>query len=154
MRGERGLRSIKLTIRNEPADLSVLRETLDRFGAEQGIPGKALVALQVVIDEIVSNVIKYAWPEGGVHEVLVSLAADDTAVQIEVVDDGRPYDPREAPAPVGAVPGSKPRLGGVGIHMVKRLMDAFEYERVDEYNCVRLTKRLHRRCEVADRGAK
>ncbi|SEC63278.1 serine/threonine-protein kinase RsbW/sigma-B regulation protein RsbU (phosphoserine phosphatase) [Rhizobiales bacterium GAS191] len=135
------MRSIKLTIRNDPADLSVLRETLDRFGAEQGIPGKALFALQVVLDEIVSNVIKYAWPEGGAHEVLVRLAADDTAVRIEVVDDGRPYDPREAPAPAQAAPGSRPRPGGVGIHMVKQLVDGFEYERVDEYNCVRLTKR-------------
>jgi len=134
------LQYIKITISNDPANLSVLRETLDRFGAEQGIPSEALIALHVVLDEIVSNVIKFAWPEGGAHEVLVRLTVLDTGVEVEVVDDGRPYDPREAPAPEQAAPGSRPRPGGVGIHMVKQLVDGFEYERVGESNCVRLTK--------------
>jgi serine/threonine-protein kinase RsbW len=135
------LRSIELTIRNDPADLSAARDTLDRFGAEQGVPGKALIDLQVVLDEIVSNVIKYAWPEAGVHELVVRLTVDDTGVEVEVVDNGRPYDPREAPAAPRAAPGSRPRPGGVGIHMVKQLVDGFEYERVDEHNRVRLKKR-------------
>ena len=147
------MRSIELTIRNDPSDMSVVRETLDRFGAEQGVPGRALIDLQVVVDEIVSNVIKYAWPEAGAHELVVRLTVDDSGVEVEVVDNGQPYDPREAPAAPRSAPGSMPRPGGVGIHMVKQLVDGFEYERVDEHNRVRLTKRCIVEAPPSNRGA-
>jgi serine/threonine-protein kinase RsbW len=135
------LRSIELTIRNELASISVVRDALDRFGAEHGIPGAILIDLQVVLDEIISNVIKYAWPEGGAHELLVSLTAGDGAIEVEVVDDGRPYDPRDATPPERARPGSSPAPGGVGIHLVRQLVDGVEYERVGKHNRTRLIKR-------------
>jgi serine/threonine-protein kinase RsbW len=135
------LRSTELTIRNDRAELSVLRDTLDRTAAAHGISGKPLYELQVVLDEIVSNIIKYAWPEGGVHELLVRLTVAGAVVEVEVIDDGQPYDPRNAPPPPPAAPGIKPRPGGVGVHMVKQLVDRFDYERVDGYNRVKLTKK-------------
>jgi serine/threonine-protein kinase RsbW len=136
------LRSIELTIRNDPAEMSVVRDALDRFGAEHRIPADALIELQVVVDEIVSNVIKYAWPEGGAHELRVRVAVGDAGAEVEVVDDGRRYDPRDAPVPGPAGRGGKPRIGGRGIHMVMQLVDRFEYERVDDRNHVRLTKQF------------
>jgi anti-sigma regulatory factor (Ser/Thr protein kinase) len=140
-RGASELRSTELTIHNDRADLSVLRDTLDRIAAENGISGKSLIELQVVLDEIISNTIKYAWPEGGAHELLVRLTVDGTVVEVEVMDDGKPYDPRNAPPPPPAAPGGTPKPGGVGVHMVKQLVDGFDYERVDGYNRVKLTKR-------------
>jgi anti-sigma regulatory factor (Ser/Thr protein kinase) len=134
-------RTIELTIRNELADISEVRDALDRFGAEHGVPDAILIDLQVVLDEIISNVIKYAWPEGGAHELVVSLTAEDTAIEVEVIDDGRPYDPRDAAPLARAPPGSRPAPGGVGIHLVRQLVDGFEYERVGRHNRTRLTKR-------------
>jgi serine/threonine-protein kinase RsbW len=52
-----------------------------------------------VRDEIISNTIKYAWPEGGAHELLVRLTVDGTVVDVEVMDDGQPYDPSQRTAP-------------------------------------------------------
>jgi serine/threonine-protein kinase RsbW len=134
------LRSIELTLRNNPADISVVRSALDRFGAEERIPGKVLIEMQIVLDEIVSNVMKYAWPEGGSHEFLVRLTIDDTTVGVEVVDDGQAYDPRDAPVPASSSRRRPP--GGLGVHLIKQLVDFLEYERVDEHNRVRLTKRF------------
>jgi anti-sigma regulatory factor (Ser/Thr protein kinase) len=136
------LRFIELTLRNNPADISVVRSALDRFGAEERIPGEVLIEMQVVLDEIVSNVIKYAWPEGGSHEFLVRLTIDDTTVGVEVVDDGQAYDPRDAPVPAPASSSRRRPPGGLGVHLIKQLVDFLEYERVDEHNRVSLTKRF------------
>jgi anti-sigma regulatory factor (Ser/Thr protein kinase) len=135
------LPTIELTIRNELGNISVVRDALDRFGAEHGVPGAILIDLQVVLDEIISNVIKYAWPEGGAHELLVRLTAEGAAIEVEVIDDGRPYDPRDATPPEPARPGSRPAPGGVGIHLVRQLVDGVEYERIGNHNRTRLIKR-------------
>ena len=131
-----------VTIRNDLADIAVLRDAVDRVGANSRIPSAALYDLQIVLDEIVSNVIKYAWPAGGAHEVRVRLTVDRSAIEVEVVDDGQPYDPREAPAPARAAPGRRPRPGGLGIHIAKKLVDGFDYQRIGPHNRVRLTKRF------------
>jgi serine/threonine-protein kinase RsbW len=131
-----------LTIRNDLADISILREAVDRVGTQSRIPPEAVNDLQIVLDEIVSNVIKYAWPAGGDHEVRVRLTVDGGAIEAEVIDDGQPYDPREAPAPMRAAPGRRPRPGGLGVHLAKQLVDGFDYRRVGPHNRVRLTKRF------------
>lgn len=135
------MRSVELSIRNDPAALAEVREALDELGEAHSVADRALIALQVALDEIVSNVIRYAWPEGGAHDVRVRLAVTDTGVEVTVTDDGRAYDPRQAPAPEPVTPGQPRRPGGLGIHMVRQLVDGFHYERVDGYNRTTLTKR-------------
>jgi serine/threonine-protein kinase RsbW len=134
------LRSVEFNIRNDATDLALVREALDRLGKAHSIADRALIALQVALDEIVSNVFKYAWPAGGAHDVQVRLAVTDTDVEMTVTDDGLAFDPRQAPEPVPVAPGQRRVLGGVGIHMVRQLVDGFDYERVDGYNRTRLTK--------------
>jgi anti-sigma regulatory factor (Ser/Thr protein kinase) len=133
--------TINLAIRNDVADLVAVTNALDRLGEQIGFPPKALVQLQVALDEVISNVIKYAWPEGGLHELHLCLKANAIGIEAVVVDDGQPFDPRSRPKPQSPPIGHRPRPGGVGIHMVNQLVDGFEYRRIDEFNCVTLTKR-------------
>jgi len=132
---------MRLTIRNNLADLAMLSAALDRFGVQHGVPRESLVNLQVALDEIVSNVIKYAWSDGGAHKVFVRMTARSDAVKIEVVDDGKTFDPLKAAQPKRAARGTRPRPGGVGIHMIKQLVDGIEYARTDDRNHITLTKR-------------
>jgi len=130
-----------LAIRNEVADLAIVRRALDRIGAEFSIPSRPLLQLHVVLDEIVSNVIKYAWPEGGVHEARVRITVRVDSIEVEIVDDGKMFDPLRAPVPAQSPAGRRPRPGGVGIHMVRQLVDKCEYARIDGRNHLTLTKR-------------
>jgi serine/threonine-protein kinase RsbW len=134
-------RSTCVTIRNEIGELAVLRDALRRFCTERAVGRKTLIQLHVTLDEIVSNIIKYAWPEGGVHEVSVYMSAEANAIRIEIIDDGQAFDPRKAPAPRSHAPQRQARPGGVGIHLVRQLVDAIAYHRSDNRNHVVVTKR-------------
>ena len=135
-----------LAIRNDVADLALLRDALDRIGTAFSIPSRPLLQLQVALDEMVSNVVKYAWPEGGDHEARVRITVRVDGIEVEVVDDGRAFDPLLAPVPERPAPGRRPRPGGVGINMVKRLVDGCNYARIDGRNHLTVTKR----CAVAE----
>jgi serine/threonine-protein kinase RsbW len=131
--------TLQLVIRNELADLSIASESLERFCVRHGVAREPLVQLQVALDEIASNVIKYAWPEGGRHEFTIHFTADSDGVKIEILDDGQPFDPRSAPAPKRT--GGRRRPGGAGIPMTRQLMDDIEYIRTRGTNHIKLTKR-------------
>ena len=134
-------KSILVTIANERAEMARVAEALHRVGMAHGVPHDALVALQVSVDEVVSNVIKYAWDDGK-HQVHVRIAVLEDGVEVEVVDDGEPFNPLDAPPPPRAsTAGERPAPGGIGIHMVRQLMDGIEYARHEGRNHTVLTKR-------------
>src|SRR5215472_5310576 len=135
---------VEIVMRNEIAELAKLRDGLERIGAELGVPGKPLMQLQVALDEIASNVIKYGWPKGGNHKLWVRITGQQGRIEVEIVDDGREFDPRLAPPPEPQ-PAGRRRPGGLGIQMVKQLVDRVEYERVGGHNRTVVTKRYVRR---------
>lgn len=132
---------IDLSIRNKVADLAIVRTALDRVGKDWEIPGKVVMQLQVALDEILSNVVKYAWPGDEVHKLHLSISVQDGGIEVVIIDDGAPFDPRAHVPREPPPPGSRPQPGGVGIQMVTQLVDAFDYARIDGRNQVTLTKR-------------
>lgn len=130
----------ELVIRNEIPQLALLSAAIERIGREHALAQKPLVQLQVTLDEIVSNVIKYAWPEGGSHEIRIRITVDAGKVKVDVADDGMSFDPRNTAPPAPPPSGKKRRPGGVGLHMVRQLMDSFEYTRIGGWNHSTLTK--------------
>ena len=136
--------AVDVRIRNDVSDIGIVRDTLDNLAREFGIPVRALTQLQVALDEVVSNVIHYSWDDGGQHEFLVRITVQPDRVDLEIFDDGREFDPMTAPSPNHAPEGQRPRPGGLGIHMINKLVDYFTYERIDGRNHTTLSKT----CEV------
>jgi serine/threonine-protein kinase RsbW len=131
---------LDLAIRNDLAELATVTDAVDRLGEQEAIPSRALIQLQVALDETLSNIIKYAWSEGGSHELRIRIAAQPGEIEVVIVDDGKPFDPRDKPPPASPSAGREPRTGGVGIHMLGQLVDRIDYERVDGCNRVTLVK--------------
>jgi len=129
-----------IIIRNNVADLAALPSAMERVGAEHGMPEKSLFQLQVALDEIVSNVIKYGWSEDSAHEIEIRITVRDDGVEVEIIDDGRMFDPRDAPRRNKPLPGQRPQPGGVGVQMTKRLVDDIGYARIGNRNHTTLTK--------------
>jgi serine/threonine-protein kinase RsbW len=131
---------VELRIDNDLSAIGIIRDALDKVGREHGVPARALMQLQVALDEVVSNVVKYSWDDGGRHEVLVRISVHPNRVDLEIFDDGREFDPLTVAAPNPSPQGQRPRPGGLGIHMVRKLVDRFAYERVDGRNHITLSK--------------
>jgi anti-sigma regulatory factor (Ser/Thr protein kinase) len=132
--------SCEIRIANDLAEIARVAEMVDDFAARHQFSNEVIVALNVSLDEILNNIISYAYDDAARHEIAVRLALRGAAVEATVEDDGRPFDPRAAPAPDLA---SSPRqLGGVGLHFVRNLTDELTYTRRDCINQLRLVKRL------------
>jgi anti-sigma regulatory factor (Ser/Thr protein kinase) len=133
-------KSVHLSLRNDVAELTLVTGALNRIGEEIDIPAKALIQLQVALDEVLSNIVKYAWPPTEAHVFQVQISVRAGGMEVVILDDGVPFDPRMQSPPKPVAPDVRPRPGGVGIHMVKQLVDSFEYTRINGRNQVILTK--------------
>ena len=131
-----------LTLANRRDELARLADWIETLGRDLAIPGPLVMSLNLALEEWVVNVISYAWEDGGEHALTVRLWRKDNLLRIEVEDDGRPFDPTaQADADTGASLEHR-RIGGLGIHFIRRTMDRFTYRREGERNLVAMTKRI------------
>ena len=98
-------------------------------------------SLNLALEEAVVNVIDYAYPEGTSGEVIIDAAVTDTALTFTITDNGKPFDPTARPeVDINAGVEDRP-IGGLGIHLVRQIMDDVRYERRGEKNVLVLTKK-------------
>jgi len=129
-------------LRNELSELDRLDEILDRFGGEGRLPSSAMAELRIVCDEIVSNVIHHAYPQGGQHDIEVRLEMAGPRLTLTVSDDGVPFDPLAIPSPDTTRPLEEREPGGLGIHLVRSLAAEMSYARRDGRNVVSLVMKV------------
>ena len=133
---------MRLELRNRLGDLARLERGLARFAVEQGLPPRDLHSLNLALDEIVTNLIEHAYDDEAEHAIRIRLDLAGGELRVEVEDDGRPFDPLAAPAPeLGTEPRERP-IGGLGLHFVRRSVDALEHRRVGGRNLLHLRKRI------------
>jgi serine/threonine-protein kinase RsbW len=127
---------------NDLAGLTDAAERVDRFGAEHRLPAGVVNALNVVLDEAVSNAIRHGYAPGARGEIAVRLRRAPDRVLLEVEDDGKPFDPLQAPPPDLSLPLERRPIGGLGVHLIRNLMDEVSYARVAGRNVLKMVKRL------------
>lgn len=133
---------LSLTLRNDISEISRLVDRLEAFGAEAGLHADVAYRMTLALDEVVSNVIRHGFSDGAPHEIAVAIAIADGTVSATVTDDGDPYDPREAPPPDFDSPLDQRRIGGLGMHLVREMMDRIDYHRNDGHNVLTVTTSL------------
>ena len=103
---------------------------------------RASVPSAVALDEVLTNIAQYAYPDPGDHAIHVVFGVYHDRVEVVIEDGGRPFDPLGAPPPDRAAPLSDRRVGGLGIHFVRNLMSEVQYARVGETNRLTLKRFL------------
>lgn len=117
--------------------LSFVSLLLDMHGCSP----KARTQLRMAVEELYVNVTLYAYPEGdGWAEIRGSVK--DGLATFRLIDGGKPFDPLAKPDPDILLSGEERGIGGLGIYMVKTMVDEVEYEYRDGCNCLTLRKKL------------
>ena len=134
-------RATAVTVTNDLAELERLSRAVEEFGRAAGLSAPVIFDLQLAANEIVTNVILHGYDDAREHAIVVRLVADAGEVTVEVEDDGRPFDPSSVPTPRLDLPLEERPLGGLGVHLARRVTDAIEYRRQDGRNILRMRKR-------------
>jgi len=134
---EEGVLSFQLTGRFEQRQL---REILDNFSQLNHLPPKIAFVLQLSLEELITNCIKYS-ADAGTHPVIeINLRSEPGLLLVEMVDDSAPFNLLDAGIPNVNVSIQDREVGGLGIHLLRSLMDEIQYERNGHKNCIRLKK--------------
>ena len=129
-----------IEISNDPAELERAMEAFTGFVKARGIPREGWSHLQLALDEIVSNIIKYGYDDGDAHLIRISCSVKDEFLQMEIFDDSRPFNVLEKKDPETAASLQARPIGGLGIFLVKKLLDGHEYTRDGNMNHLVLRK--------------
>ncbi len=129
-------------IGNRREDMPVIVAMVERFGAEHKLPSADIHELHVVLDEVLSNIIGYAYGEGERGEILVRMTYRPDEVLVDIEDTGTAFDPLQVSQPDLTTPLKDRKIGGVGVHFIKSLMDEVAYARLGGINRLRLRKKL------------
>jgi anti-sigma regulatory factor (Ser/Thr protein kinase) len=131
---------VKLTVKNRIEDLLRVNSIFESFATQHDIGGKLRYHLLVSIEEILTNIIKYGFDEQGVHPIHITFRYDSGTIEMEFEDRGREFNPLEVSEPDLDTPIEDRQLGGLGIHLVKNMVDVARYRREGDRNILLLRK--------------
>jgi serine/threonine-protein kinase RsbW len=138
-------RTLTLTVPSATENLALIRDFVVNVGSQAGLGDDDVAKLELAVDEACANVIEHAHGHDSNKEVTVRATFDASTLRIEVVDEGQGFDPTVVPAtPVEQMVHDR-RTGGLGLRVMKSLMDEVSYEIVPgERNRLRLLKRIQK----------
>ena len=128
-----------------PNDVKVVPQLTD-FVTEAceavGFDEMTTMQMNVAIEEAVVNVMNYAYPQGEHGDVTIETATNGLRLKFTIIDSGKPFDPTVQAEVDTTLPASQRSIGGLGIHLVRQIMDSINYERVNNLNVLTLRKKL------------
>jgi anti-sigma regulatory factor (Ser/Thr protein kinase) len=127
-------------VSNRTNDLSGVLDEVEDFCRVQGVANETAADVRLVAEEVLTNIVKYAHDRDVQHAAELRLSASPQSVRMEFRDEGLPFNPLELPAlDPQAVPGQPP-IGGLGVHLVRALVDDASYSREGRVNVLILIK--------------
>jgi serine/threonine-protein kinase RsbW len=127
------------------AELPRLVELSEKFASRCGLPEPERARLSIIIEELFTNLVRYGYPDGGSGgRVEIALAIKPGRLQIEFSDDGAPFDPLAARSPELDLPATERPVGGLGLYILRSLVDEARYRRANGRNHLTLVRNLNR----------
>ena len=132
----------KLILQNEVAEISKLAIFIEELGEEFGLSPELVFNLNLVLEEAVSNVILYAYPKEE-HQIISLIARKkDNQLIFVLTDSGKELDPTQAPDADITLSAEDRPIGGLGIFLIRQIMNTVEYQRIEGKNVLTLGKEL------------
>jgi len=133
---------LQFTLKNRIAEIAALGERLGEFAAVHQLTPNVLHDLNLALEEAVTNIISHGYSDHREHEILVCIRVESGAVIAELKDDARPFNPLTVPEADATKPLDERTAGGLGIHLMRKLMDGIEYQKLEDGNLLIMKKNL------------
>lgn len=125
---------LEMALINDIGEVARVLDAIEAFGEEHALPPRKIFQLNLVLDELITNIVSYGFDghaEGGIN---LSIEVDNGVIHADLVDNGRAFNPLEAELPDlgGDIEGR--RIGGLGLKFVRTYVDRLDYRRDGEFN--------------------
>ena len=132
-----------LVLLNDTKEVPKLANFVDEVCEAVGLSPEDTSQVKLAIEEAVVNVMNYAYPPGTRGDLTIEAASNDVRLKFTIIDCGKPFDPTVQDEVDTTLPAEERRIGGLGIHIVRQMMDSINYERMDNLNVLTLRKKLN-----------
>lgn len=133
-------KSIILT--NDISEISKLNEFIEEIGNEFSLPPDVVFNLNLVLEEAVVNVINYAYPKEDHQSICLSATLHEGTIILVLTDTGVAFDPTMVPEADITLSAEDRPIGGLGIFLIRQIMNEVRYARIDGKNILTLEKKL------------
>lgn len=133
---------LTLRVKSAFAEIPAANEAASRWLADRNAPPAADYLANLAIEELVTNCIKYGYEDSAEHVIEIELKLSAGEMVLSVTDDGHPFNPLELPEPDTRLPVEDRPVGGLGIHLLRKMFDRMEYTRDGDKNRLILRKTL------------
>lgn len=136
------MKTRRLVLPNDIETIPQLNEFIDSVAEEVGLEMSLTMSLNLALEEAVVNVMEYAYPEGQKGNVEIEVTADQEWMTFVITDTGIAFDPTMKEDADTTLSAEERPIGGLGIFLVRQLMDVIDYNRKDNKNVLTLQKKL------------
>jgi len=129
-----------ISIKNRIEETTGVTDLVEQTSLEAGFEQKEVYDILIALDEILSNIVYYAYPDGSTGVIDIEIKFDGETIEIRFIDCGVPFDPLTKADPDLSIPVEEREIGGLGIFIVKKLMNEVSYVRENEKNILMISK--------------
>lgn len=132
----------KLVLKNEINEINKLTMFVNDLGKELNLNSELIFNFNLILEEAISNVILYAYPKEEQQEIVLTATKKDKNLIFVLTDSGKEFDPTQTPDTDITLSAEDRQIGGLGIFLIRQIMDKVEYQRIDGKNVLTLSKIL------------
>ena len=133
---------LELTVPNRLSENARVKEHFNTFSEHYGIPERVRLKMNVVFDELLTNIISYAYHDDKPHDIEIKMELSADRLKVSMVDDGIPFNPLGIEEPNTELGLEEREIGGLGIHLVRNMMDKVSYRRRIDKNVITVVEYL------------
>ena len=133
---------VSFKLKSNLSELDALCKKLEKFGQTMGLSKKCIFEANLALDELFTNIISYGFDDKNEHTVRITISLQNDELVFNIEDDGVPFNPTKVETPDLECTIEECRIGGLGIHLAKNLMDEVCYQRCNDKNILTLKKNI------------
>ena len=131
-----------IILENEISEIGKLNDFLKETGSEFSLAPEVIFNLNLILEEAVANIINYAYPKEKNEKIYLSARLQEGSIVLVLTDTGKEFDPTMAPEADVTLSADERQIGGLGIFLIRQIMNEVKYERIEGKNILTLAKKL------------